>query len=368
LRQRIFLPLNMKTAIYGDPDERGRATGHYRSFVDGNLRTLPLPIWPAIPASPAGGCWMSVLDLAKFLGAHLSGGGPILSPETTAEMQTIHARQGESASGQGLGWRVTRSNGRMLICHGGDGGGFTAFVGGYPDEGAGVVLLINTGGQQVARSVIANTALATLIDAQPARTFAAISPPEGAYRSTFWEVVIEAREGVIGTKEGLVVADEGSESRIAERGGQPEGDGGMFHGFELSFEDNTICGGVYPFTFVLEGDITEEPPLDETATLVGRWQGTLRTTIGPLATTIEVPNFGEATVTTPLGTSKLANVRAENGRFEGDFATSIPAVGELHNFLRLAVRGGRLTGKTYARNANFGEIAMYTELERTNDN
>jgi CubicO group peptidase (beta-lactamase class C family) len=149
LRARIFEPLGMTSARLANPEDGDEhATGHYKSFVDGNVRTLPLPEWSTIPNSPAGGVWSTVEDVAKFVAAHLNGGGTLLSRETADEMHDLHVRQGSSRGGQGLGWRVTRSNGRKLICHGGDGGGFTAFAGAYPADGIGIVLLINTGAMQ----------------------------------------------------------------------------------------------------------------------------------------------------------------------------------------------------------------------------
>jgi hypothetical protein len=44
----------------------------------------------------------------------------------------------------------------------------------------------------------------------------------------------------------------------------------------------------------------------------------------------------------------------------------MPGVGEFEMFMRLALRGGRLTGPTYAR-SNFGENALRTEMERQAD-
>jgi CubicO group peptidase (beta-lactamase class C family) len=369
LRDRIFEPLDMSTAVLGDPlPDVPHATGHFRSFVDGRIRTLPLPDWPTIPASPAGAIWATAHDVARFLAAHLSGGGQLLSQDTTAEMHRLHIRQANSKSGMGLGFRVTRSNGRRLVCHGGDGSGFTAFLGGYPDEGVGVVLLINTAGMQAARSIIGNTALALLVNASAPRIFGPAKLVPGLYRSTFWDIGVEARDGdspTLTTTEGLVVADEAGEAKLTPIAHSTfAAEGGMFHGFEVSMSGEQIVGGVYPFTFVRTGDLpVAGEPVDDEVDLVGTWAGIVRTPMGALATTISVSESA-ATIASPLtGEQPLDSLCVHRGRLEGEFAMSVPGLGEFQNFVRLAAIRGRLVGKVFAR-GNQGETGMPAELDR----
>lgn len=367
MRARIFEPLGMKSAHLANPEGgTDHATGHYKSFVDGKTRALPLPDWSTIPNSPAGGVWATVEDVAKFVAANLNDGGLLLSRETTVEMHDLHVRQGNSPSGQGLGWRVTRSNGHKLICHGGDGGGFTAFAGAYPEAGVGVALLINTGGMQVARSVIANTALRALVN-QPNRRTLAVSLAPGVYRSTFWDIVLEARlDGTLTTTEGLVTAPEANISQLHADEHEPliEGDGGMFHGFDVSIEGDQIIGGVYPFTFEREGDLAVAVEIDENAELTGTWKGPVKTPLGPLATTLGILSATQATISSPLApNAPLENFSAEAGRVEGDSKMSVPGIGDFRNFVRLEARGGKLTGTVYAR-GDLGEVGMPAELER----
>ena len=362
LRARIFEPLGMASARLANPEHGDEhATGHYRSFVDGKVRTLPLPEWSTIPNSPAGGVWSTVEDVAKFVAAHLSNGGPILSRETTAEMHDLHVRQGSSPSGQGLGWRVTRSNGHKLICHGGDGGGFTAFAGAYPEAGVGVVLLINTGAMQIARAVIGNTALEAVLGNER-KSLAVTQPlPQGTYKSTFWDIVVEAREDALVATEGLVLLGETDETTIDDGN---EAHGGILHGFEVTTEGDRFFGGVYPFTFVRTGDLPSPQRIDEQADLTGTWRGTSTTPMGPLAVTITLASETAGTIDTPFAQGlALSDCVAEKGRLAGEFAMQVPGVGNTQMFLRLECRSGRLIGKTHAR-SDFGEIAMQTDLER----
>ena len=373
LRENIFAPLGLKDTVYGPPSGE-RATGHFVSRLDRSIRTLPMDEWPVIPTSPAGGCWSTVGDLTKFITAHLESGGRILKPETAREMHEVHAALGAPDGGMGLGFRVTRSNGRKLVCHGGDGGGFTAFAGFYPDEGVGVVLLMNTGGMQTARSVIANTALALLtpgisVGHGPEPTL----PKGGVYRSTFWDIELEARDNMLTPTTGLVLSEEPVPSALQETGGYGfDAIDGMFHGFELVVHHHlveghwrsVIYGGVYPFTFVWDRELEEPPPIDETNDLTGEWRGTVHTPMAPLAITLRIEGPTTATLSTPLGLASLENVRAERGRAEMEFPLSLPGIGDFLNFVRLESRAGRLTGKTYAR-GKFGETIMRTELERS---
>jgi hypothetical protein len=81
------------------------------------------------------------------------------------EMHRVHAALAPSSGGMGLGFRVTPSNGRTLVCHGGDGVDFTNFIGMYPEERVGVALLINMGRAQSARSVSAAALARSLVGA-----------------------------------------------------------------------------------------------------------------------------------------------------------------------------------------------------------
>jgi CubicO group peptidase (beta-lactamase class C family) len=368
LRDRIFEPLGMSSAVLGDPlPDMPHATGHFRSFVDGQVRTLPLPDWPTVPASPAGGVWATAPEVSRFLAAHLNGGAPLLSPDTAQEMHRLQVRQANSESGMGLGFRVTRSNGHRLICHGGDGSGFTAFLGAYPAERAGVVLLMNTAGMQVARSVIGNTALALLVDAPAPRVFGPAKLVPGLYHSTFWDIGVEARDGdspTLTTTEGLIVADEAGESKLTPIAAATfDAADGMFHGFEVAVAGEHIVGGVYPFTFSRRGDLlTANEPVDEEADLVGAWVGTVRTPMGPLAITISISDSA-ATITSPLtGEQPLESFLTTGGRLEGEFGLSVPGLGDFQNFVRLSAIGGRLIGKVFAR-SNLGETGMAAELD-----
>lgn len=367
LRDQIFKPLAMTASAFGNPAEgEPRAYGHYRSTIDDVLRTLPPPDWPTIPESPAGGVWSNVLDLSKFLIAHLTGGGGILDAPSVAEMHQVHARQGSSESGQGIGFRVTNVNGRQTILHGGDGSGFTAFIAAHPEEGVGVAMLMNTGGMQAARSIIGATALASLAEPERRTLGDTATVPTGVYKSTFWDIELEAREDSLVATAGLVLSEDPSPSTLhAITPSTFDAEGGIFHGFEVTLEGDRIYGGLYPFTFVRSGDLPgPPPPIDETADLIGTWAGHVTTPMGPIPLTLCISSDSALTADTPFAQNvEASNVRATAGRVEGEFTITAPIVGEMQLFLRLEARGDKLTGNAHGR-SNFGETPFATELER----
>jgi hypothetical protein len=85
--------------------------------------------------------------------------------------------------------------------------------------------------------------------------------------------------------------------------------------------------------------------------------------MGPLALTLQIVDASSGNLSTPMGLAALENLRAKSSRVEMEYPLSFPGVGDFRNFVRLESRGGRLTGKTYAR-SKFGENAMRTELDR----
>jgi CubicO group peptidase (beta-lactamase class C family) len=121
--QRIFAPLDMKTATFRQP-------------LPARLRPLMAVGYPQVSggakgfeyvvAAPAGSLSASGLDMAKFMIAHLEGGRGILRPETAA---TMHQSPLDKVNPKSLipplnrmelGFFETNINGREVIAHLGD--------------------------------------------------------------------------------------------------------------------------------------------------------------------------------------------------------------------------------------------------------
>lgn len=113
----------------------GRPTGRLLELREYDLGT-----------SAIGGLVGSMPDFARFLRAHLTGGGPVLGPVATRRMQTQVAAGAagiESRVGVGLGWKIGEVGGRTFLNHEGGGAGFTSELRLYPTAGIGIALGMN---------------------------------------------------------------------------------------------------------------------------------------------------------------------------------------------------------------------------------
>jgi CubicO group peptidase (beta-lactamase class C family) len=376
LRDELCTPLEMSsTAVGAAADTSRRATGYFLSELDNELHPLAAEFSALEAMRAAGSIWSSVLDLAKFLASHISGDQRVISEATARSMHTLHATIPGATSGMGLGFRVDNSDGRVRICHGGDGPGSTAFIGAYPEQGAGVALLINRGRADSARSTIGNAALAHLLGDVPpsdgARPIAGAARYAGAYESNFWGIKarVRADEGglSLGVEGGTVAGAGGRTSRLEAAGEHCFlAREGFFDGWHLTFAPDaaSFSGGLYPWMFKRTGDApaVTHTLVDEAAELAGRWQGTVASPLGELPLALDVSDGGLVTALTAHD-EPLQAFRAERGRVEGEFDADVPGFGKFRVFLRLAALDGTLAGKTYAR-GDFGEFEMPTELRR----
>jgi hypothetical protein len=137
IKQSIFEPLEMHNS-YADPDdaeENGLASGYQSIF--GKLVAVRHPIRAA--NVPAGYLAASAEDMTHYILAQMRGGRfretQLLSQD---KMQSMHA--GEGGYPYGLGWFVNS----YAISHGGDAENYHGDVFMRPDQGSGIVVLMNT--------------------------------------------------------------------------------------------------------------------------------------------------------------------------------------------------------------------------------
>ena len=152
--QRIFKPLDMNTASIG-----------YRAFIgnpnhaephsrrNGQWRTVPVqPNY--YRAAPAAGINASILDMGKWLQAHLGGQPGVLPPtlvedlseprvKTRREMYRREWKTMLSSAHYGLGWRIYQLGKERLVYHGGWVSGFRADVAFSLKHNIGIVVLLN---------------------------------------------------------------------------------------------------------------------------------------------------------------------------------------------------------------------------------
>jgi CubicO group peptidase (beta-lactamase class C family) len=366
VRDAVLDPLAMSAthaATRESSANAGAPTGHAVSQFDGTVMRLDPPEWPFEPGPPSGAMVSNVEDLARYLSAHLMRAGAGLAPETFADMHRLHAPLGAGGGGMGLGFRVDRRGGRPFFCHVGDGGGFTTFVGGHPDEQVGVALLMNVGGAESARAAVVRAALEWALEDAPNRaapTVGALRPPVGRYRSTYWGLGAEVTD----TDGGPTVAmgssslgEAANVGRLTEVGGRWRAEGGMFDGCELDFditgEGPRFCGGLYPFEFFADDTPVATLPtaVDETGDLRGAWIGMMDTPIGPVPIRLEVLDG--------IVRADLMDVADTDAQVAFEFA----GFGVIEMIMRLGLTGAGLEGLVYARHPT-GELAIPTVLAR----
>jgi CubicO group peptidase (beta-lactamase class C family) len=134
----IWEPLGMTRTFLDVPDSLASSQATAYEVEDGKAAPVPYELYQTPPTS----CVMSTaLDMARFMVAHLEQGrgarGRILSDSAAELMQTQHATMHPRVPGWAYGFQVADANGRRILEHGGDIGGFSSLLVLLPDESVG---------------------------------------------------------------------------------------------------------------------------------------------------------------------------------------------------------------------------------------
>ena len=167
VEQRIFKPLDMQTATFRQPlPDRLKpqmATGY--PLASGKSQGFE-----NITPAPAGSLSASGVDMAKFMIAHLSGGGAILDPETAAAMHDSSLKNVNPKSlipplnRMELGFFETNVNGRQVIAHLGDLQNFHTSLHLFMKEGVGLYISMNSTGKEGASQRVRSQIFADFAD------------------------------------------------------------------------------------------------------------------------------------------------------------------------------------------------------------
>lgn len=149
MEEAVFDPLGMtRTSDHSRPGRERDAAVQYNLDLAGHF----VPVAPyAFDHPGASAIVSSVNDLARFVRMHLNEGAldgvRVLSPAAVREMQRrTSTRPGRSGQGTGVGWGVDSVRGHRSISHTGGMPGVATLVRLFPDEGYGVIVLVNAGG------------------------------------------------------------------------------------------------------------------------------------------------------------------------------------------------------------------------------
>ena len=143
--EHILSPLGMKRTFVTTPpaDHPDLATGYTRRLP--SKPRGPAPFTDGRGITAAANMTTCVSDLVRFAMLQFRDGGDaqILRGSTLREMQRVHWLEPDWTAGWGLGFRVSRVNGRTLVGHGGSLRGYRTLFQLCPAERVAVIVLTN---------------------------------------------------------------------------------------------------------------------------------------------------------------------------------------------------------------------------------
>jgi CubicO group peptidase (beta-lactamase class C family) len=162
MRERVFDPLGMEYTDFVRSDRvRGRLAVGYALRPRGRMKPVKDH---EIAVGPAGSCYSCTEDMARYVGALLAGGAPLLRPQTFELMLAPQGARGEHLPGMGLSFFLERIGGRNVARHDGGWPGFISAMLVAPDDGVGVVAFTNTN-TEASPHLLAERVLRRLLDA-----------------------------------------------------------------------------------------------------------------------------------------------------------------------------------------------------------
>ena len=379
MEESLFRPLDMSLSAFQQSKKiRDRMARPYARKRNGPIEPVRPWYGGSHPEKPCGSLFTTVRDLSNFLVAHMNGGvykgKKILKKSTAKEMHRLQAAAGASRSGYGLAWKRTMHYGRPMLSHTGGNLGWTAHVCFYPDAKLGIIVLCNlndnSGWRPPAREAL-YIASGGSLSFDPSTTARRRIPKrwrqyEGEYAHGFMRAKVSVEEGNLILDRGgaKAVLEEQSKTRYLVHGGGSDG-------MELTFEMDE-AGAVKQIDVDTETDqpyVEDTRPVDEKASLLGRWSGSYVHPHGYFKMILDVDK-NRASVSDMLGKMvPLTSVKAERGRLEGEATfKALPGymgwgASEFQVRLALAAKGGGLEGRMDFK-SDTGDSAVPLTLKR----
>ena len=137
LDQSIFQPLNLQNTYYALPPADHSAAG----YTNNGAGLVPAILWDRSAAFAAGALSTNVYDLVTWDNALIHG--KVVSPDSFKAMTASNGFTTPEGGSYGFGLALSTFNGRQVIWHNGQIGGFTAETAVLLDSGFAVVVLTN---------------------------------------------------------------------------------------------------------------------------------------------------------------------------------------------------------------------------------
>ncbi|HEY3267321.1 MAG TPA: serine hydrolase domain-containing protein [Armatimonadota bacterium] len=142
LQERVFGPLHMDATRSADRSVVIPNRSSKYIWKDGAFQNAEFAI--TVEQVADGGLMSTALDLAKWDAALYTD--RVLRPESLKQMWTAHRLNNGASTGYGFGWFVVDTDGRRRLVHyGASANGDRAAIARYPDDGLGIIILVNGG-------------------------------------------------------------------------------------------------------------------------------------------------------------------------------------------------------------------------------
>lgn len=144
IERKVFQPLGMQYATFRQPLPKALQPHMAKGYDVGSAKPQPFEY---VAVAPAGSASISGGDMAKFMIAHLSDGGPLLKPETA---RLMHSPANEPLPGLPRmmhGFYEQKINGLSAIAHGGDTVWFHSNLMLFPSKNIGIYVSMNSKGK-----------------------------------------------------------------------------------------------------------------------------------------------------------------------------------------------------------------------------
>lgn len=145
VERHIFGPLGMTRSTFRQPLPAHLAPFAAEGYIYGKSKPYGFEY---LNTMPAGAMSTTAADMAKFMIAHLQGGGAILSPATAQQMHTPLRQRIPGLPGMAYGFYDQDINNLRVVGHAGDTVTFHSSLNLFLDQGVGLFVALNSGGKE----------------------------------------------------------------------------------------------------------------------------------------------------------------------------------------------------------------------------